>query len=314
MIRLTVAICTWNRAALLRETLEQMTRLAVPSNVEWELLVVDNNCTDDTEQAVHSFADRLPLRYLFEAQPGQSAARNLAVREATGDYIVWTDDDVLVDPDWLGAYARAFARWPEAVVFGGPIEPWFDGAPPAWLLEIFANIQPAFATLDLGPEPLRLEPPGRLPYGANMAFRLEEQRRFPYDVQLGLKPNSQMRGEETRLLWHLVAETSGGWWVPDARVRHFIPRQRQSWDFLRRFYEGYGHYLAQASPDYASTPLLGRPRWLWRTFIGNAAAYAARRLLLAPPGKWIENFKEAHISWGYLSRHPRHGTTARQHS
>ena len=304
MIRITVAICTWNRAALLGKTLEQMTRLSIPANAEWELLVVNNNCTDDTEQVVRSFTDRLPVRHLFEPHPGQSAARNRAVREATGDYIVWTDDDVLVDPDWLGAYTRAFARWPEAAVFGGPIEPWFEGTPPAWVVEVFPNIQPAFATVDLGPEPVRLAPPGHLPYGANMAFRLSEQRRFTYDVSLGLRPNSQMRGEETALLWKLVAETAGGWWVPDARVRHFIPRHRQSWGFLRRFYEGYGHYLAQASPDHASASLLGRPRWLWRSVVGNGLAYAVRRLTFARPTTWIENFKELHISWGYLSRHP----------
>jgi glycosyltransferase involved in cell wall biosynthesis len=304
MTAITVAICTWNRAALLRQTLAQMTELAVPPDTTWELLVVNNNCTDETEQVVRSFADQLPIRHLFEAQPGQSAARNLAVREATGEYLVWTDDDVLVDRDWLAAYRRAFDRWPDAAVFGGPIEPWFEGSPPEWLKQVFASVRHAYATLDLGPTPVPLAKPDRLPFGANMAFRMREQRGFVYDTSVGLKPNSQMRGEETALLWQLLDAGGHGWWVPDARVRHFIPQQRQTWAFLRRFYVGYGHYLAQAAPDHDSARLLGRPRWLWRSLLGHTVAYGARRLVGASPARWIGSFKEMHTSWGYLTRHP----------
>jgi glycosyltransferase involved in cell wall biosynthesis len=64
-------------------------------------------------------ASRLPLRRVFEPEPGFSSARNAAVRHATGDYIVRTDDDVIVDKDWLPAYERAVERWPEAVVLAG---------------------------------------------------------------------------------------------------------------------------------------------------------------------------------------------------
>jgi glucosyl-dolichyl phosphate glucuronosyltransferase len=126
----TVAICTWNRDHLLRQTLEEMTRLAVPAGLVWELLVVNNNCTDDTDGVIAAFAKRLPIRRLFESQPGLSHARNRAIAEAAGDYVVWTDDDVLVSPEWLAAYARAFARRPDAAVFGGPVAPWFPTTPP----------------------------------------------------------------------------------------------------------------------------------------------------------------------------------------
>src|SRR5512134_131488 len=103
---LTVAICTWNRGELLRKTLEQMTELVVPPGVTWELLVVNNNSTDHTDAVAAGFRRRLPLRYLVEPTPGKSNACNLAVREARGDYILWTDDDVLVSPQWLAAYCR----------------------------------------------------------------------------------------------------------------------------------------------------------------------------------------------------------------
>src|SRR3954454_24769386 len=98
---ISIAIPTWNRSAVLRKTLEHLTLLEPVDGVEWELLVVDNNSTDDTPKVLAEFADRLPLRALHEPIPGKSSAANLAVREARGEYILWSDDDVFVDPDWL---------------------------------------------------------------------------------------------------------------------------------------------------------------------------------------------------------------------
>ena len=118
-------------AAILGRTLEQMTLLRIPAEVEWELLVVNNNSTDDTDVVAERFADRLPLRLLQEPTAGKSHALNRAVREASGEYLLFTDDDVLVDEEWIAAYTCAFRRWPDAAIFGGPIRPWFDGTPPS---------------------------------------------------------------------------------------------------------------------------------------------------------------------------------------
>jgi glycosyltransferase involved in cell wall biosynthesis len=107
-MHVTVAICSWNRARRLVQTLDSLTALAVPDGVDWELLVVNNNCTDDTDRVVASFTDRLPLRLLHEPTPGLSCARNRAVQHAAGEYILWTDDDVVVDSAWLTSYHRAF--------------------------------------------------------------------------------------------------------------------------------------------------------------------------------------------------------------
>jgi glycosyltransferase involved in cell wall biosynthesis len=90
-----------------------MTRLRIPRGAEWEILVVNNNCNDNTDEVIASFANRLPVQRVFEATPGHSHARNRAVTEAAGDLIVWTDDDVLVDPNWLTGYAEALPPTPK---------------------------------------------------------------------------------------------------------------------------------------------------------------------------------------------------------
>ena len=134
---LTIAICTWNRARLLDQTLTRMRDLRVPSGVNWELVVVNNNCTDDTDAVIARHAKHLPLRRLFESSPGKSFALNRAASEARGDFVVWTDDDVLVAPGWLAEYAAAMRRWPTASFFGGPSEPWFDASPPPWFRRVW---------------------------------------------------------------------------------------------------------------------------------------------------------------------------------
>ena len=131
----TIAICTRNRAILLKRAMDTIVALIIPDGIEWELIVVDNGSTDNTAEVIASYKDNLPIRYVFEPLAGLSNARNRAVAEAKGDYICWTDDDVLLDRAWLLKYHDAFVRFPEIVFFGGPIRPIFEGECPAWLTE-----------------------------------------------------------------------------------------------------------------------------------------------------------------------------------
>ena len=108
-MRVTVAICTWNRAHLLRQTLEQLTGVRIPDGLQWEVLVIDNNSTDDTQQVIRKFDEVLPIRSVMEAVPGQCNARNRALVESDSELILWTDDDVLVAPDWIEEFVRAAA-------------------------------------------------------------------------------------------------------------------------------------------------------------------------------------------------------------
>ncbi|HEX5387021.1 MAG TPA: glycosyltransferase [Gemmatimonadales bacterium] len=295
-MKLSVAICTWNRCDMLRQTLERMIQLEVPPEVSWELLVVNNNSSDGTDGVVAAFDGALPLRALTEPTPGKSHALNRAVAAATGDYILFTDDDVLVDPRWLAAYVEAFRRWPDAAVFGGPIEPWFAGDPPPWLARTFHQVEYAFAALDLGGEP---RPLGGfdVPFGANMAMRMKEQRERRYDPRLGPRPESGLRGEEITLVKQLLAEGAHGWWVPGARVKHYIPAARQRVSYIRDWYHGWGEYLARTSPAAGGTALGGRPLWLWREMLESECRFRLRRLV-ARPEVWVEDLKAAATAWG----------------
>lgn len=297
--RISVVICTWNRSRLLRKTLERMTELDVPRGASWELIVVNNNSSDDTERVLDDFQSVLPLVRVFEKEPGKSNAANRAVSEAKGEYLVWTDDDVLVDADWLKTYLAAFARWPEASVFAGLIDPWFEEPPPPWLEQVFPEVAHAYAALNYGLTGFELTEKTP-PFGANMALKRSAHLVEPYDPKLGPRPNSGLRGEETSMVRRLLASGHTGRWIPEARVRHFIPAERSTLAYLDQWFQGCGEYLGLVeSNDYVGPHAFGRPLWLWKEAFVNAARYHISRIFQSPD-KWILEFKEAAITRGRL--------------
>ena len=304
--KISVVICTWNRSRLLRETLEQMTRLDVPPEIWWELIVVNNNCSDDTDEVLKAFENRLPLVRLFEPRAGKSYAANLAVNEAKGEYIVWTDDDVLVDANWLRAYAAAFNEWPDASIFAGAIDPWFEGSPPRWLEDVFDQVANAYAALDHGPVGFALDRE-TYPYGANMALRRSAHLREPYDTRLGPRPNSGIRGEEMMLVRRLLAMGETGRWVPQARVRHFIPKHRQTLPYLQEYFFGSGEVLGMVGKKADNERLMfGRPLWLWKEAVLSEVGYRLGRWF-GQPREWMHSFKTANVARGRLKTYASAG-------
>lgn len=301
----TVAICTRDRCRALAQTLQSLTALVVPHALSWEVVVVDNGSRDATAGVIARFANALPLRAVIERNVGLSHARNAAIAHARGDYILWIDDDVLVDPGWLRAYHEAFREWPHAAFFGGPIAPLFEGTPPSWLRRALPKVGNAYAALDLGAEPVALTGDA-LPFGANLALRAEDQRRFAYDPELGRRGDLLYAGEEWAVLRALLATGASGRWVPGARVRHVIPVSRQSVRYLRRYYMGNGTSHARSRDSVAETMLLGRPRWLWREAIAQEVAYRVRRLY-ASSDVWCAHLRRASTAWGMLRAPARAG-------
>ncbi len=119
----TVLIATHNRARNLRECLENLRSLENPGG-DWEILVADNNSSDETARIVHEFAAtvEVPVRYIFEGRRGKSFALNSGIQQARGSVIAFTDDDCLPAPGWLRSIVDEFARDPELGVLGGRVE------------------------------------------------------------------------------------------------------------------------------------------------------------------------------------------------
>jgi GT2 family glycosyltransferase len=165
----------------------------------------------------------------------------MGVEVSTGKYILFTDDDVLVDHNWIAAFACAFTRWPDAVIFGGKATPLLQPPTPSWFTNAACHLSDLLAIRDFGKEAIPLSREKKImPYGLNYALRAAEQKRFLYNPDLGVAPGRRMGGEESDVFVRLMKAGYTGWWVPDAKVKHVIPPARQTTEYVRHFYEAIG--------------------------------------------------------------------------
>ena len=287
---ITVAVCTRDRPERLLAFLGSVEGLVVPPGLRWELVIVDNGTNDATAKVVERFASSLPIRRVKEAVPGISPARNRAVREARGDYICWTDDDVILDPHWLAAYAAAFARHPDAAIFGGKILRSMEEPVPRWVRKSLGcwQLDAVFVHRDFDQaKEIGVSRDGT-PWGANFAIRAVEQRQFEYDLDLGMSPNHNRSGEESDLMYRMLAGGCRGRWVPESIVHHAVPTSRQTWSYLHFYFvraaetaaypgikfadqDGTGRTMRRLSL-MGSRRLYARMALIWTLFLGAKAA------------------------------------------
>jgi glucosyl-dolichyl phosphate glucuronosyltransferase len=286
---ISVIICTYNRAASLRCTLESCCALSVPDDASWELLVVDNNSTDATQEVCAAFASRLPLRTIMEPRQGKSHALNRGIREANGALLLFTDDDVDLAPNWLSAYHAAASRHSGATFFGGRVLPRWDVPPPRWVVEnqdwLLINVHVDRGDAEMGITELMDadEPPFFV--GANLAIRstvfLADKLFFkealgPSGGDLDAVING--RGEEIELEERLLAGGHGGVYVPDAVVYHRHAAHRQTERYVRKYYFGAGLTTARLlSAPPRGQFWFGAPRSSWRSLLVSASKYIATR-------------------------------------
>ena len=124
IIKVSVIICTRNRAKSLKECLAAFEMMVLRPDITWELIVVDNNSTDNTRDVIQEFSERAPVtvKYVHEIKPGLGHARNAGIELATGEVIAFTDDDCIVTSDWLASMVHEFRSDPTISGVGGRVE------------------------------------------------------------------------------------------------------------------------------------------------------------------------------------------------
>jgi len=290
-LKYSVIIATHNRASELRETLASLSALTPAA--AWELIVVDNNSTDDTRDVVETAAAGfpVPLRYVFEREQGRSPALNTGIGLSRGEIIVTTDDDVRAAPDWLDRASAGLDRL-HCDYAGGRVLPIWRAARPSWLPDRGGKQWAVIALLDYGPEPLEFG--AKVPLGVNMAFRRSAfDRAGLFDSQTGRKAGTLL-GQEVRE-WCIRARAAGlrGCYVPDMVVQHVIPAARLNKRYFRRWFFWRGISRArlyqkagldmeapeQTSLDFRTVPhVLGVPRYLYRKAFTSLVDWARATL------------------------------------
>lgn len=286
---LTIVICTYNRADLLRETLSAVRACSPPAACAVDIVIIDNNSTDRTAAVVSEMAARpgYAIRYATEAQQGKSYALNRALGIARGDIIALTDDDVLPAADWLERIVETFRREPIVFLFGKVLPRWGVLPPPELLVRRARDIWGPLALIDYGDQPTRYTTAAfrnlRLPIGANLAVRREAIERVGgWRTDLGRVDNSLVCGEDRELCVRLFrAGLYEGLYDPRLTVQHYVPASRLSRRYFRRWHFWHGRTLARMVDSFyvdlnlRRVPHVARvPRFIYRAMLAEIGHWA----------------------------------------
>lgn len=217
IIHLSIVLATRNNAGTLSIFLESLLKCRKPAT--WELIVVDNGSTDHTSAVLGKYKGKLPLTVLYESVPGKSRCLNRGIQHASGEILLFTDDDVIPDNDWLLNHVRVMDSHPEIDIAGGRILV-EKSRLPVWLTRSF-NLGGILVTEhDLGDSEC-IYGQGRYPYGPNMAVRkvILAGIDSPWPEHIG--PGTAMPvGDEMMFVDRICSSYNKRLYAPDCIVEH----------------------------------------------------------------------------------------------
>ncbi|MCG6137378.1 MAG: hormogonium polysaccharide biosynthesis glycosyltransferase HpsE [Nostoc sp. LLA-1] len=239
----TVSIPTYNGANRLPELLERLRNQLYIEKISWEIIVVDNNSTDNTSQLIQYYQKNwqcpFPLKYYFEEQQGAAYARKKAVLEARGEFIGFLDDDNYPVLTWVSAAYSFSKEYPNVGAYGSQIHPDWEVEPP----EEFHRIAPFLAITERGNIPLLYESNKKLlPPSAGLVVRkqawLDNVPNKP--ILTGRVTGNMLTSEDLEMLCYIQKAGWEIWYNPEMEIFHKIPGSRLQKDYLIPFFRGIG--------------------------------------------------------------------------
>jgi glucosyl-dolichyl phosphate glucuronosyltransferase len=234
--QLTIAICTYNRQKFISACLNCLAIQDLAHEL-WEVIVVDNNSTDQTASIVKDFIaahPTLPFRYVFEANKGLSFARNRSITEAKAEVITFIDDDAEAVPHFAATILQFMQNHPEAAGCGGRVLPKYSESPePEWMNKYLNGF---IGLVDHGEPPRVFSGRMKYPIGCNMTYRKSIM------VQAGGFNNQlTFRGDDKHIYFGVSHVNPAIYYLPEALVFHNIDAHRLSFDNFRKLFLKTGH-------------------------------------------------------------------------
>ncbi len=228
---ISVIISTYNRQDYVVTGLRCLANQTLQKD-KYEVVIVDNHCTDNTAALVKEFLQQnpsLPFRYVYEEQKGVSFGRDRGIHESAGEILVYLDDDAEAEPDLLENYLSFFTQHPDAAAAGGRILPKYSEKPkPKWMSSWLNGF---IAHVDLGGDTRIFKGRMKYPIGCNMAYRKK------YLQQIGgFNTLLTFRGDDKYIYLAVKEINPGIYYVPSALVRHNIPGRRLQFSYLKTLY------------------------------------------------------------------------------
>jgi glycosyltransferase involved in cell wall biosynthesis len=227
---ISVVVCTYNRATLLVGALQTLCGQTLDRSY-YEVIVVDNNSTDETRSSAEEFCRKCQnVRYFLEMEQGLSNARNRGWMEARGEYVAYIDDDCIVPEHWLSIAKDIIVRLYPGV-FGGPFYTFYNTTKPAWYKDAYGEHVPFDEEKNLNSK----ECPEI--FGGNMFLRRRLIESFGgFDVRLGMQGDKIGYCEETALILN-ISNTKRDeliYYNPNLYVFHLVQKKKMNVRWLVR--------------------------------------------------------------------------------
>lgn len=227
---ISLTICTYNRCNYLRDTLRSVRSQEQLKQIE--LLIIDNNSTDDTaavaKDFIHSVSD-FEARYFFEPNKGLSFARNRGLAEAKAPVIAYIDDDVELSPNYLKELLHFFRENPQAMGAGGKVLPKYEnGIEPHWMNKYLNGF---VGRVDHGNQVKLFEPPMKYPAGCNMIYK----KSLLLEAG-GFNNKLTFRSDDKYIFQQVKKLTKEIYYVPDAWLYHIVDSKRLEFSNFKKLF------------------------------------------------------------------------------
>jgi glycosyltransferase involved in cell wall biosynthesis len=267
----SVIICCYNSAARLAATLHHLSCQQTDASLCWEVIVVDNNSSDETANVARSAwppAHPVNLRVVTEEHPGLSNARARGLNEAKFEFVSFIDDDNWVSPDWVQTVADIFSSLPSVGVCGSRNAAICETEPPEW----FSSFHHGYAVGEIAPA-TGFVPAGKL-WGAGLCIRRQIWRSLDdagfRSILRGRMGTAITSGEDTELCLAASLAGWGAWYDSRLQLKHCIPATRLRWSYARKLSYSFGVagvalrlYQIAAESEPVSRRARFRATWLW---------------------------------------------------
>ncbi len=248
-----IVICTYNNAALLDRVLIAISLQKLSKNYNWSVLVVDNNCTDQTADIVnkHMNSQLIPnLRRIVEQKQGLTHARLCGIKNTTSEWLAFVDDDCLLAEDWIDKAIQFAASHSDCGAFGGKVILDWEITPSP----ILVKHSDKFADYDRGETSKQLNRRNYQIPGAGLVIcRTAIEKSGWLDKQLlnDREGKKLSAGGDSEIILRILNADYELWYTPDCVLHHFIPTRRISETYLFNLMYGFG----------AAAPYIAVMRW-----------------------------------------------------
>lgn len=270
MMRFSFVTCTYNRAEHLPKTLMALCEQTLLRE-DYEIVVVDNNSTDNTAEVCERFVKDYTLkqiRYFKELNQGLSHALNRGIKEARGEYIIYVDDDETIGKKHLERLGEYLNHFDDAELCASPVVPIYEGEEPRWMSVFTQRLIGGYFNAG---KKVKILSKSAYPGTGHTIIKRELYAKFgTYNTELGRKGASLMGAEDKDMAFRLIDNNVKCYYFPDIPIYHHIPAYKLTDDFFSKI-----------------TYSIGKSERV-RTLAISVQAY--RRRLVAEVVKWAASF------------------------